>query len=184
MSGQTDTSALEEDVQATFINEAYRKSRMDFGLARIKMGSYLHLIQENKLWEGRAESWAEFVASENLQPNAVRQYINVAKKFIFDMDLSDDVLAKLSLAGISALESAGKIINEQNKDEIISALTQLAEKDAVQRIIEMSSSSADKKNDSSNMRVLRLLKEFYGMPPDLQMEFKDKIKSTQKKAPN
>jgi hypothetical protein len=164
-----------EDPQTALVLDEYRLARMHFGLSRIKMGSYLHLIQENKLWRGRAESWSAFLAAENLQPNAIRQYINVARTYVFELDLPDNVLAKLSLAGISAMEKAGKIINDSNKEEVISALTTLAEKDAVQRIIELSASAAVSGPPSTEMRVLRLLKEFYGLPPDMQSDFKDKL---------
>jgi len=159
----------------SFILDDYRRARMHFGLSRIKMGSYLHIIQENRLWEGKAESWSAFLSSENLQPNAVRQYISVAKVYVFDLDLSDIVLAKLSMAGISAMEKASRVINEENKEEIIATLTSLAEKDAVQRIIELSVSTEDGRSSTSEMRVLRLLKEFYGLPSDMQMDFKEKL---------
>lgn len=152
----------------------YRSARLNFGRDRIHLGSYLHLIKEQKLWKGLALSWDEFLASENINPHAARQYINVAKKFIFELNVDEVSLSKLSIAGISALEKAAKIINDENKDEVIGALTALSEKDAIQRILELTS-DGDSNTDKPTLRVVRMLRDFYEMPPDLQIEFMNKI---------
>lgn len=152
----------------------YRKSRVNFGLSRMRLGSYLLLIRENKLWDGIAENWESFLAGENINSYAARQYINVARTFIFDMDLPEDVLGRLAVAGITALEKAGRVINDDNRDEMISVLTSLSEKDAVQRIMELSSGEEPSVNKPS-MRMLRMLREFYEMPPDMQMDFLGKV---------
>ena len=158
----------------------YRESRIRFGTDRIELGACLYLIKENKLWKGLASNWEEFLASENVNSHAARQYINVAKTFVFDLEVDDAVLRKLSVAGISALEKAAKIINEDNKEDIIGALTELAEKDAIQRIIEMTSEEAPP-TDKPAMKVLRLLRDFHEMPPDLQFDFVNRLNAGKKK---
>ena len=154
---------LDGDAQAVVILRGYRAVRASFGLNRIHLGAHLHLIREHKLWKGVAESWEEFLASENLNPNAARQYMNVAKKFVYEMDLDDELLAKLSTAGISALEKAGRVINDGNKEDILAALMSLSERDAIQRIIEISSAA------------LKVLREYHDLPPDLQQEFRSRL---------
>lgn len=167
---------LDEQAQASVVLRRYRAVRVEFGLNRIQLGAHLHLIKDHKLWQGIAESWDEFLASENINPNAARQYINVAKKFVFDLDLDDATLRKLSMAGISALEKAGKVINQSNQDDVIAALTSLSERDAVQRIIDISSQAANSDTPStSEMRVLRILKEYYDLPPDMQNDFRERL---------
>ena len=166
---------LDGDAQAVVILRGYRAVRASFGLNRIHLGAHLHLIREHKLWKGVAESWEEFLASENLNPNAARQYMNVAKKFVYEMDLDDELLAKLSTAGISALEKAGRVINDGNKEDILAALMSLSERDAIQRIIEISSAAQDKASQAPTLRVLKVLREYHDLPPDLQQEFRSRL---------
>lgn len=171
---ETPSQGLTIDEQSAAILAQYRQSRMEFGLARMRMGSYLHLVRENKLWEGISESWESFLASENINAHAARQYINVAKTFIFEMDLPEETLGRLAVAGITALERASREINEENRDEMVSILTGLSERDAIQRILELSSGESGI-TDRPQLKVLRLLKEYYLMPPDMQIDFLDKI---------
>lgn len=176
---------MDEATQAAVILRGYRAARVEFGLNRIHLGAHLHLIRDHKLWKGVSETWEEFLATENINPNAARQYINVAKKFVYDLDLDDVVLRKLSMAGISALEKAGKVINETNQDEIIAALTSLSERDAIQRIIEISSSSEHpEKQALPVLRVLRILKEYHELPPDMQMDFRDRLQGHEQRRQN
>lgn len=174
MSEQIASSQLSEDEQARAIQVGFRQARSKFGLARIELGSYLYTMRKNKLFLGMAENWDQFLAQENINPNAARQYANVAEKFIFELNVSEELLSRLALAGITALEKAGRIINERNKEEVLGALTELGEKDAIQRLIEMSSGD-EPKPEKATMRVLALLREFNSMPPDLQHEFRTRI---------
>ena len=173
---------LDEAAQSAVILRGYRAARVEFGLNRIHLGAHLHLIKDHRLWEGIAQSWDEFLAIENINPNAARQYINVAKKFVYELDLDDRTLAKLGMAGISALEKAGKVINEDNQEEVIAALTSLSERDAIQRIIDISSGADDpEKPKVPGMRVLRILKEYHELPPDLQMDFRDRLHGSEQR---
>lgn len=173
---------LDEAAQSAVILRGYRAARVEFGLNRIHLGAHLHLIKDHRLWEGVAQSWDEFLAIENINPNAARQYINVAKKFVYELDLDDRTLAKLAMAGISALEKAGKVINEGNQDDVIAALTSLSERDAIQRILDISSDSDDpEKPKVPGMRVLRILKEYHELPPDLQMDFRDRLQGSEQR---
>lgn len=174
MSNQSNSLLLDENQQAVAIQIGFRKARIKFGLARIELGSFLHTIRVNNLYQGEAENWEAFLAAENINPNAARQYMSVAQKFVFELNISEEILAKLSLAGITALEKAGRIITPQNKDEIIDAILGLGEKDAIQRLIELSSGD-EPKPEKATMRVLALLREFNSMPPDLQIEFRNRI---------
>jgi hypothetical protein len=79
-------TALDAQAQRAEILADYRRARMKFGLARLELGARLHLIQENGLWEGLAENWGTFLAEENINPHAARQYAAVAKKFVFELD--------------------------------------------------------------------------------------------------
>ena len=170
----------EEAARNYEVLQQFWSSRTSFGLARIKMGAYLHLIKQHKLWRGVSESWDAFIARENVNPNAARQYMTVAKKFVFEMDLPEETLAKLSLAGITALERAANTMSEHNQEEVVTILSELTERDAIQRLLEMSDKEEQKANKPT-LRVLRLLKEYHEMPPDLQAEFKGKIMKTESK---
>ena len=101
--------------------------------------------------------------------------MGVAKKFVFEMDLPSDVLAKMSLAGMTALEKAATTMTEANQHEIVAVLSTLAERDAVQRLIELSCEDEEPTKNKPSLRVLRILKEFSELPPDMQQEVRDKI---------
>lgn len=176
MSQESDdgTRTVELSAQEIAILAQYKNARVEFGMSRLRMGSFLCLIRDNKLWQGQAENWEAFLADQNINVHAARQYISVAKTFIFEMDLPEETLARLSVAGISALEKASKVINESNREEVVAVLAGLSEKDAMQRIIELSTGEQPQA-DKPSLKVLRLLKEFYEMPPDLQMEFIGKV---------
>lgn len=179
---EEDSEALAKSAQAAAILGQYRRTRVDFGMARMRMGSYLYLIRENKLWQGQAENWEAFLAAENINTHAARQYINVARTFIFDMDLPQETLGRLSVAGISALEKAGKVISDDNREEVIAVLANLSERDAIQRIVELSSGEPTQPSQPS-LRVLKLLREFFEMPPDMQSEFLGKLGNTRRRIP-
>jgi hypothetical protein len=165
---------LDFEAQAETILRAFARTRMEFGLKRIELGTYLAIIRDSELWKGRAESWEAFLAENNLNPNAMRQYMRVARKFVLEMKLSEEALCKLAMAGITALEKAISVISEDNQDEIIASLTSLSERDAIQRIVELST-DADPAPHKATMRVLSLLKQYHNMPPDLQVEFREKL---------
>lgn len=171
---EQESQALAQSEQALAILAKYRSLRSDFGFVRLEMGSYLHLIRENALWKGLAENWEAFLAAENINAHAARQYITVAKKFILEMDLPEETLRKLAAAGITALEKASRVINQDNQAEIISALVDLSEKDAIQRIKALSS-GVEPELGKPSLAVLKLLREFHEMPPDMQMEFLQKV---------
>lgn len=166
---------LDEATQVALILRGYRETRMEFGLSRMKLGAHLSVIRRQRLWEGIAESWEAFLGSENINPQAARQYIAVADKFIYDLQLTDDTLRKLAGAGISALEKAARVINDDNKDDILASLISLSDRDAVQRIIEIASGIEDSKPEQASLRVLKMLREYYALPPDMQMDFRNRL---------
>ena len=176
--GHQEATNDQEEHQAKLnfsIMERFWKTRQDFGLARIQMGALLCLIKDHKLWRGYAETWDAFLGKENVNTHAARQYMGVAKKFVFEMDLPSDVLAKMSLAGMTALEKAATTMTEANQHEIVAVLSTLAERDAVQRLIELSCEDEEPTKNKPSLRVLRILKEFSELPPDMQQEVRDKI---------
>lgn len=166
-----DASEAEQNFE---VLKQFWTTRSTFGLARIRMGAYLHLIRQHQLWRGVADSWDAFLAKENVQPNAARQYINVAKKFVFELDLPEETLAKLSLAGMTALEKAALAMSDANQAEVIQMLSALTERDAIQQLLELSTADLPKDKRPA-APILRLLKDFYELPPDMQSEFKGKI---------
>jgi hypothetical protein len=170
---------LDPEVQRREILASYRRARGRFGMARLELGARLYLIRENRLWEGLASSWEEFLGAESLNPHAARQYINVARKFVFEMDLTQEVLEVISAAGVTALERAAKMITEDNKDEVIAVLTSLSERDAVQAILDIGAESKKTESSPSMMRVLKLLREYHELPPDLQQEFRGRLSGYQ-----
>lgn len=156
------------------------EARKEFGLSRIKMGAFLHLIKDHQMWRGVAGSWEGFLAQENVNSNAARQYIAVAKRFVFELDLPEKTLAKLSLAGITALEKAATTMTPENQIEVIAILNDLTERDAIQRMMELSKEDEPVK-DKPSLRVLSILKQFSELPPDMQQQVKEKIMGNEKR---
>lgn len=156
------------------IMKRFWKARTEFGLSRIQMGAFLHMIKTHRLWTGYAENWDSFLAKENVNPNAARQYMSVAKKFVFELDLPQQTLAKLSLAGITALEKAANTMSKENQEEVIAILDTLAERDAIQQLMELAKEDEPVK-DKPSLRVLSILKQIYELPPDMQQQVKEKL---------
>ena len=168
------TPEAEEEESNFDIMKQFWDARMHFGLSRIKLGSYLHLIKTHRLWKGFAESWEGFLAKENVNPNAARQYMAVSKKFVFELDLPQQTLSKLSLAGITALEKAANTMSKENQEEVIAILDTLAERDAIQQLMEMAKED-DTVKDKPSLRVLSILKQISELPPDMQQQVKEKL---------
>lgn len=157
----------------------FRRARQQFGLDRIQMGALLAVIRENGLWKGRASTWDEFLAAEHINPNAARQYMNVARRLVFEMELDESTLANLANVGMTALNKAVRVITQENKDRVFAMLTSLGEKDAIQAIIDMGRETPVSAG-RINLRVIKLMREFQDLPPDLQNEF---LQSIRKKTP-
>lgn len=153
----------------------FRQARQQFGMDRIQLGALLVVIRQNSLWKGRATSWNEFLAAEHINPNAARQYMNVASRLVFDMNLDEVTMAKLASVGLTALDKAMRVITPENRDQVLTLLTSLGEKDAIQAIIDMGDAGKGQDAQKINLRVIRLLRDFHDLPPDLQQEFRSTI---------
>ena len=167
---------LDPEHQRAELLADFRRSRTRFGVARMELGARLHLAREHRLWEGVAESWESFLAAENINPNAARQYMTVARKFVLELQLPAPVLERLCAAGITALERAARAMTPDNQAKMVALLSVLPEGDAVQRIIELGAREAPSgESGAAELRVVRLVREYMQLPPDLQGRFRDRI---------
>jgi hypothetical protein len=72
----------------------------------------------------------------------------------------------------------------QNQAEVLEVLTSLSERDAVQRIIELGAAPPKEGEPSAaDLRVLRLLREYMGLPSDLQSKFRERLQREAARAP-
>jgi hypothetical protein len=157
----------------------FRNARLAFGRARLQLGMLLATIRAHSLWKGKAESFGAFLASENIDDNAARQYMRVAQKFITDLRLSDGELDQIAMTSFRALDKASRVITPANKDEVLSVLANLAGRDAVEQIINMSA-GVRPEGEIVSLRVIRLLADYHYLPPDLQQQFMDRLERVQR----
>ena len=154
----------------------YRKlkdTQRTLGLARLEMGTLLEVFKNNEaLWRGRSDSFHSFLEEERIQPDGAKQFMRVAKKYVLDLGLSDDILAELACVNFRILDMASKMITPENQEEIIGLLVALGERDARAALNEMNAPGKESKftNDVPD-DVRALMRKFRAMPDDYRIAF-------------
>ena len=154
-----------------------KNTQKDFCRARIQMGALLEHIKNENLWEGRAESFPSFLEEERINSTAAYQYMRVARKFFYELKLTDQEFIAISTCNMGILDLASQVITAENKDEIIAILSVLSERDSKQVLAEMwDKEKSPKDSEKRSKPVNRALDLFRGLPDDQRIEFMAAIK--------
>lgn len=138
-----------------------------FGLARFEMGVLLHLIKEEDLWQGKAESFKDLLQQERINETAARQYMRVARRLYFDLQFTDAEFEALVDVNMSTLDKACPLINQDNKDEMLAMLSTLEARDAKHELNELVDPSDHRKQ---HPKVAKILSDFRDLPHELRIE--------------
>lgn len=153
---------------------ALKNSRLQYGLLRFEIGLHLLAVKEDRLWEGKAESFSRYLEELHINDSGARQYMRVANKFFLDLEISEDLRAELALIGMSQLDRAARMITKDNQDDVIFALLTLSPRDCDLFIKEMATLQCGEEfNNSSD--VTKALSNFRQLADDQRIEFLTRI---------
>lgn len=150
-----------------------KKAQRDFCMARFQMGALLQHIKDVQAWQGRATSFASFLEEERINDSAAYQYMRIAKKFFYELCLSESDFERLADCNMVILDLACQVITTENKDEIIGILSILSERDARQTLLELIEESEilPSHKPKKSAQVNRVLAMFKQLPDDQRIEF-------------
>jgi hypothetical protein len=108
------------------------------GFQKIRMGAMLCVLEETGEWRGRtaARSFRGFLLEEGIHPQAARQYMKVAQKFVLEMELPSQDLLAMSRASMRVLCAAADVATPDNLAELVSIVASLPRPDALEEIRE------------------------------------------------
>lgn len=161
---------------ATITHSKIRQVRAVFGLSRLQLGALLCQVHDHELWHGRARSFAEYLEAEHINISAAYQFMRVARRFVLELQLSEERLGTLATASMRVLDKAARVANSENIDDIVAIVTVLHDRDAVAFLVEM---KRDELGDDAVPRtasaVTSLLNRFRAMTDDARIEFLQRL---------
>jgi len=162
------TSAAGSQLTYALLKNAQQK----FCLARLEMGVLLEHIKTTEGWKGRAASFAAFLEEERINDNAAYQYMRVARKMFFELQMTEKEFQDIATCNMNVLDLACQVITSENKEEVLGLLSALSERDARQSLLEMVDAlNVDPKQPQKSRPVNRVLDMFKKLPDDQRIEF-------------
>jgi hypothetical protein len=106
------------------------------GFQKIRMGAMLCVLEDAGEWRGRtaARSFRGFLVEEGIHPQAARQYMKVARKFVLELDISSQDLLAMSRASMRVLCAAADVATPDNLAELVSIVATLPRPEALEEI--------------------------------------------------
>lgn len=147
--------------------------RQRYGLSRIELGLLLDTIKEQHLWKGKAENFWAYVDDLRLNRSACRTYMNVARKFVIELGVSEAILSQLASCNMSVLDKAAKVCTIDNAVDVISAVLALHQRDAIAVLDELAPENDLKKNVDD---VSVLFSRYMDLTDDRRLEFISRLK--------
>lgn len=145
---------------------ALRIAQREFGMSRIKLGLILASIKEHGHWQGRAETFAEFLEENRINDKAARQYMLVAKR-LAELGLTEREIEELAYVNMGTLEKACSIMTPANYRDVIDLMTSLSERDAKHELDRIQEPVPKYKRDP---KVSKVLTYFRQLPHELRVE--------------
>lgn len=164
---------MNQQEHAQQLIDAIDAAHFQFGIARIQLGVLLERVRETEAWKGRAESFTSFLEERRLTDSAAYQYMRVARKLFYELQLTDEQIAELATCNMSTLDLACKIITKDNAEEIVCLISALSRRDAraeIEAEISMrpAAEQARPRREPAIERMLRLYRE---LPDDQRIDF-------------
>lgn len=161
------------DQIAEVLYRRMKATQRELGLARFELGTLLEVFKNNdSLWRGRAESFNGFLEEERISADGARQFMRIAKKYVLELGLSDEILAELACVNFRILDMAAKVITSENKEEVLAMVIALGERDARVALAEFGDEATGNNNNSGMPKEVRaLLRRFRALPDDFRSTF-------------
>lgn len=145
-----------------------KETQRRYGMARFEMAILLEEIRTKELWKGKAETFAAFLEEERINESAAYQYMRVARKFFYEIKLSDAEFQELACINMRILDLAAKIINQENRNEVLDIVMALGERDARLSLSEMK--DPEEGEGAASNAVSGFVRRYYQLPNELKME--------------
>jgi len=155
----------EHDIE--HVISAVSEAQSDFGMIRLRLGALLLAVKQKDMWRGRAASFNEYLESEKIKLSAANQYMKVAEKLLFELKISDEQLQAISKCSMTTLVKASQMMTRENKDEVISILDTLSDRDANHSIANFEEHQKPLQEPrKTGPAAQKILNEFFRLPND------------------
>jgi hypothetical protein len=106
------------------------------GFQKVRMGAMLCVLEDTGDWRGRtaAQTFRGFLMEEGIYPQAARQYMKVARKFILELEISKEDLLAISRASMRVLCAAAEVATRDNLAELVDLIVTLPRPEAMEEI--------------------------------------------------
>lgn len=104
------------------------------GMGIFYSGAILHRIKEERLWEGRAESWPAFCESAFTSYGFAQVAIRIFKSYCLELQLPLPAIEQLAQRDYTSLDKAAGVITKENAEEWIPKLVELSRQDVIKEI--------------------------------------------------
>lgn len=113
---------------------ALEAEHIKFCMGRIRMGALMCIAHDTFGWTGVSTSFNNFLKEHGFEPKAGHQYMDVARKFVLELQISDEQLKKISRASMRTLVEAAKGVHQGNLEEVLKTISTLPREDAIQEL--------------------------------------------------
>lgn len=98
--------------------------RRQIGVSRLRLGALLCVLHDSEGWRGKtsAKTFRAFLVEEGIEPKAYFQYMEVARRFVLELQCAKHQLEQLAGASMRALVLAARVANESNLNEVVDIL--------------------------------------------------------------
>jgi hypothetical protein len=130
------TMAMTTNSAQTDLYQLTSRVHRHIGFQKIRMGAMLCVMEETGEWRGRtaAQTFRGFLLEEGIHPQAARQYMKVARKFILELEISKDDLLAISRASMRVLCAAAEVATHDTLSELIDLIVSLPRPEAMEEI--------------------------------------------------
>lgn len=150
-----------------------RTTRQEYGMARLRLGALLDMINEHNLWQGKAASFSAYLDDLRLNRTACRSYMRVARKFLVELAVSDAILMQLAACNMGVLEKAANVITAENAEEVLSAVLALHQRDAIAALEDFEPDAGER---AATDEVSRLFSRYMELTDDRRIDFLNRLK--------
>lgn len=137
-------------------------ARHRLGMTRFELGALLESVRDSGAWRGRATSFAEFLEAICINPSSAYQWMRIARRFLLEIGLTDKEMNALAHVNMRSMDLAARVINEDNRDDILAKLTTLHARDFREAVRSMDDEYENRRQD----QVRRLVTELRDLTDD------------------
>lgn len=161
-----------------------QNSRKILGIEKLKLGTVLCLIQENESWKEDTVSstFRGWLKEQNIEPNSAFQYMKVAQKYICELNVSNEVISRLALVGMSVLEKSLSVVTSDNVEEVVGIMTSMPRAEAIEELESMEQGEESLTQIKTSKTALKVLRAIEDLSHSSKIEVLNQIKSRSMKA--